>query len=249
MPSQNLTARLRSIPERTWIALGTGVFAIALGFGVWTKFGGNPAPNHASLTSSPPSEGAPTDSLGMETEAPDERAEESNELHEHGQNAELPDDQPPKSVDRPASKNEPKANPLQGSTTPPTKEETNLSPLSGAPKDDISSRSVPSTDTYPGESKFVGEHYPETRLKVLARSEISSWEYKKVRYAINEIFARRGANFKTDYIRREFEAKSWYKPILGREAQNMLSLLTPVERENVKVLGARRRELERMGAK
>ncbi|MBC8065899.1 MAG: YARHG domain-containing protein [Chlorobia bacterium] len=100
--------------------------------------------------------------------------------------------------------------------------------------------------SYP-DSAYLGEHFPETRQRKLSATEVSGWQFKKVRYAINEIFARHGATFKTDSIRKQFESMSWYEPIVGRDPQSVLGLLSGVEKHNLKLLGARRKELEKLG--
>lgn len=97
------------------------------------------------------------------------------------------------------------------------------------------------------ELEFLGEHFPETRLRILSADELGDWEFKQVRYAINEMFARHGAEFQTPSIRKQFQTMTWYKPVPGRNAQSMLHLLSEIERQNLKLLGTRRKELERSG--
>lgn len=118
------------------------------------------------------------------------------------------------------------------------------------PGEAIEGAPVPGSDWESSQSTepFPGEHFPETRTRELSPDEIDNWEFKEVRYAINELFARHGASFKTDFIRKEFEKQSWYSAVPGRSPQNMLGLLTEIEKRNLKVLGDRRRELERQGA-
>lgn len=109
--------------------------------------------------------------------------------------------------------------------------------------------SVTDSGDYPSspDSAYPGEHFPETRQRKLTAGEVEVWEFKKVRYAINELFARKGAEFKTDFIRKQFESMSWYQPIPGRNPQSMLGLLSSIEKHNLKLLGTRRKELEKLG--
>lgn len=101
--------------------------------------------------------------------------------------------------------------------------------------------------TSTNESAYPGEHFPETRQRKFSAAELKDWEFKKVRYAINEIFARKGAEFKTDSIRQQFETMSWYQPASGRSPQSMTSLLSEIEKHNLKLLGDRRATLVKLG--
>lgn len=97
------------------------------------------------------------------------------------------------------------------------------------------------------DTAYPGEHFPETRQRMLSKAELDEWEFKKVRYAINEIFARKGAQFKTDMIRKQFEKMEWYQPVPGRTPQSMTGLLSNIEKHNLKLLADQRATLVKLG--
>jgi hypothetical protein len=62
-----------------------------------------------------------------------------------------------------------------------------------------------------------------------------------LRYAINEMFARRGGTFGKQEIRQMFEKFSWYRPRTGVDFDHIEQVdFTDIEKANVKLLGAAR---------
>jgi hypothetical protein len=85
---------------------------------------------------------------------------------------------------------------------------------------------------------FAGERFPVTRLRLLGESEVSTWSATNVRYAINEMYARRGYNFGDNpEVKRQFSKLSWYQPRARLSMEAIEEEFTDVEKQNVKVLG------------
>ena len=49
--------------------------------------------------------------------------------------------------------------------------------------------------------------------KLVTRADLEGKTQREVTLMLNEIYARHGYIFKTDYIREYFESQSWYKPV------------------------------------
>lgn len=91
------------------------------------------------------------------------------------------------------------------------------------------------------EPSFQGERFSVTRTQLLAPEDVRSWSAADIRYAINEMFARHGAEFPKAEIRRVFEAFSWYRPMPGvsfDEIENQR--FSTLEKANLTFLGALR---------
>lgn len=56
----------------------------------------------------------------------------------------------------------------------------------------------------------------------------------EIRLAINEIYARKGQDFKNEEIREYFKAKKWYKPVSGKEVKE--EELNETEQYNIRLL-------------
>ena len=92
-----------------------------------------------------------------------------------------------------------------------------------------------------GSGNFVGEKYPQTRERILSESDIASWDFAAVRYAINEIYARHGYAFQNPDIRRRFETFSWYHSKPGVSMEDLEKhQLSRVEMANAQLLSRRR---------
>lgn len=101
-------------------------------------------------------------------------------------------------------------------------------------------------DTLGGE----GERYPQTRLTYLHNADIQDWDYAKVRYAQNEIYARHGYPFesrKAAPLRHQFLKFSWYHPVAGRKEADAEAQFTPIEHANQQLLAVQRDTLVREG--
>lgn len=81
---------------------------------------------------------------------------------------------------------------------------------------------------------------PNSDSEYISKSDLSGLSQKEVQLARNEIFARRGREFDTDWIREYFESKSWYNPIYeAAEFDEMQeSIFNTYERKNVKTIVA-----------
>ena len=92
----------------------------------------------------------------------------------------------------------------------------------------------------PTSDRMPGERFPETRTKQLAVNDVNGMSLDGVRYAINEMFARHGADFPKAEIKRHFQQFSWYRPRPGLDFDQIEAEFTEVEKANVKLLGEAR---------
>lgn len=91
---------------------------------------------------------------------------------------------------------------------------------------------------YAGTKKaWKGEHFPETRLVKLDRDEARTMTAAQRRYALNEIYARRGYVFNDMALRKQFLGMSWYKPKPNRSMKSIATTMTSIERANITTLG------------
>jgi hypothetical protein len=62
------------------------------------------------------------------------------------------------------------------------------------------------------------EMFPETRTRRLTVADIAGWDTDKLRYGINEIYARGGYDLATPEIKDIFMRLSWYRDrvVIGR---------------------------------
>jgi hypothetical protein len=102
---------------------------------------------------------------------------------------------------------------------------------------------VPETGTNPSLPAWPGEAFPETRLRRLTAQDVASWPAEKVRYAINELYARGGYDFRTPEVKETFMRLSWYRERLvnGRTQDEAYGHLSALERSNLELLQAIRR--------
>lgn len=85
-----------------------------------------------------------------------------------------------------------------------------------------------------------GEHFPQTRTRVLSTKEVAALSPAQRRYAINEIYARHGLLFGDMAIRKQFLGMSWYQPQPGRSMAQIKTRFTSLERRNVERLSMAR---------
>ena len=85
-----------------------------------------------------------------------------------------------------------------------------------------------------------GERHPETRTRLLKIEDIQSLTDDRLRYAINEMFARRGADFRDKDLKKIFSKFPWYRPVTGKSYESAEADFTPIEEQNLKLLGALR---------
>jgi hypothetical protein len=88
----------------------------------------------------------------------------------------------------------------------------------------------------------AGERYPQTRTGPITEEDAVAMSYAELRYAINEVYARHGADFPTQRaIAKRFRQFEWYHPKEGVPMSEIENEFSETERANVKVL-ARYRE-------
>ena len=87
-------------------------------------------------------------------------------------------------------------------------------------------------------SAWSGEAFPETRTRLLNATEVRSWDLAKLRYAINELYARGGYDFQSPEIKKIFLHFSWYRERLvnGRSQDEAVAHLSSLERNNLELL-------------
>jgi hypothetical protein len=92
-------------------------------------------------------------------------------------------------------------------------------------------------------SDWAGEIFPETRNRRLTAKDIYAWDVDKLRYAINEMYARGGYDFRTAEVKQIFMRFPWYRERLvnGRTQDEAYLHLSPIERANLELLQATRR--------
>ena len=105
----------------------------------------------------------------------------------------------------------------------------------------------PPTPPAKDEGTFPGEHFPQTRTAVLTDTDIATWKYAGVRYAVNEIYARHGFAFKKKPIASEFGKKSWYRPDPRKSQPEVERGLSDIERSNLRLPSQRRDRLKAQG--
>ena len=80
---------------------------------------------------------------------------------------------------------------------------------------------------------------PDSSTRVLTDDEVNTLDQNTARYALNEIYARRGRKFNDQELQNYFNGKSWYVGTI--EPDNFdESSLTAIEKENTKKLDLRR---------
>lgn len=94
---------------------------------------------------------------------------------------------------------------------------------------------------------MLGERFPETRLQLLGPLELMDMNLNDLRYAINEMYARRGAVFNNAEIARSFTTKEWYKPRPGVSFQEIEADFSEIEADNLRLL-AKERDRKAAGA-
>jgi hypothetical protein len=87
-------------------------------------------------------------------------------------------------------------------------------------------------------SAMIGERYPETRTRLLSWEEVVSWNDEKLRYAINEIYARGGYDFVKPEVRSRFVSLPWYRQrvVSGRTQDEAARQLSALEYSNLELL-------------
>ena len=84
---------------------------------------------------------------------------------------------------------------------------------------------------------FPGERFSGTRLDELTVPDVNESSLSDITYAINEMFARHGAEFKEKKVTKQFEQFSWYTPRPGLSLDEIETEFSDLEKQNLKVLG------------
>jgi hypothetical protein len=121
-------------------------------------------------------------------------------------------------------------------------ERLSTSQREGAPDRD---RAAPESPAGRAESGWQdsGYFYPMTGTRLVGRNDLSRMDSEDVKLAINEMFARHGAEFGDALMRKKFEATSWYRPVLGRSFDDAERQFNYFEKENLKLLVSHRAQL------
>lgn len=107
-------------------------------------------------------------------------------------------------------------------------------------------RATPTPPTVDTALVLTGERFPQTRTGRLDPAEAASWSAEQIQYAINEMFARRGADFKDPKMVQWFSQFFWYERNRGATYDDIERLFSVIEAENLKML-ARYRDARRAG--
>jgi hypothetical protein len=132
--------------------------------------------------------------------------------------------------------------PISPAVTPaPTSPADTEAPISPA----VTPSSSVSPAVNPSNGGFPGERFPQTRLRVLRETDVADLDYNDLQYAINEMYARHGAQFvRNPEIRKQFEPLSWYFPITGMTLGRIDREFSHIESQNRDLL-ARLRDQKR----
>jgi hypothetical protein len=84
--------------------------------------------------------------------------------------------------------------------------------------------------------ELPGEKFPATRLDELTVPDVNESSLSEITYAINEMYARHGADFKDKKVAEQFSEFSWYKRRPGVTSADVEAEFTDLEKENLKVL-------------
>jgi hypothetical protein len=85
-------------------------------------------------------------------------------------------------------------------------------------------------------AELPGEKFPATRLDELAVPDVNESSLSEITYAINEMYARHGADFKDKRVADQFSEFSWYKPRPGVSLADAEVEFSDLEKQNLKVL-------------
>jgi hypothetical protein len=123
-------------------------------------------------------------------------------------------------VNRDASQPETETN----SSQPPEAEQTSFGDAGAA------NNEMAEGDEYPGEK------FPATRLDEMTVADVNESSLSEINYAINEMRARHGAEFKDKNVAKQFSQFGWYKPRPGATTREIEQEFSDLEKGNLKVL-------------
>ena len=86
-------------------------------------------------------------------------------------------------------------------------------------------------------TEFEGEKFPATREEPITVADANELELSDIRYAINEMLARHGANFKDANVKKTFSEFSWYQPRTDISSDEIEKTeFSDVEKQNIAAL-------------
>ena len=86
------------------------------------------------------------------------------------------------------------------------------------------------------DAELPGEKFPATRLDELTVPDVNESSLSEITYAINEMYARHGADFKDKKVAEQFSEFSWYKRRPGVTSADAEEEFSDLEKQNLKVL-------------
>src|SRR6266513_76360 len=86
------------------------------------------------------------------------------------------------------------------------------------------------------DAELPGEKFPATRLDELTVPDVNESSLSEITYAINEMYARHGADFKDKEVAGQFSDFSWYKRRPGVTSADAEVEFSDLEKQNLKVL-------------
>jgi len=86
------------------------------------------------------------------------------------------------------------------------------------------------------DAELPGEKFPATRLDQLTVPDVNESSLSEITYAINEMYARHGADFKDKKVADQFSEFSWYKRRSGVTLADAEVEFSDLEKQNLKVL-------------
>jgi hypothetical protein len=86
------------------------------------------------------------------------------------------------------------------------------------------------------DNEFPGEKFPATRLDELTVPDVNESSLDEINYAINEMYARHGVDFKDKKVTGQFSDFSWYQPRPGFGPNDAETEFSDLEKSNLKTL-------------
>jgi hypothetical protein len=106
----------------------------------------------------------------------------------------------------------------------------------GATKNPFADNSTESQTDEAADNDFPGEKFPATRLDELTVPDVNESSLDEINYAINEMYARHGVDFKDKKVSNQFSEFSWYKPRTGVTVSEAEGEFSDLEKGNLKTL-------------
>lgn len=85
---------------------------------------------------------------------------------------------------------------------------------------------------------------PFLSQRLIKAADIAGWDFARLRYAINLMYAKHGFVSRSREIQSVFERKSWYRPATGLTMDDIDAKMSAVEGANVKILAEARDRLK-----